>query len=101
MTYNIYRKRHDDPTERMWNNRRDLVVENISRASPDVFGLQEALRTQIDYIHSQLPEYSWYGVGRDDGESAGEHAAIFYRKERFHVDAEGTFWFSIHLTHPP
>ncbi len=94
MTYNIFRKRHDDPTERRWNNRRDLVVENISRVSPDVFGLQEALRTQIDYIHNQLPEYSWYGVGRDDGESAGEHAAIFYRKDRFHVEAEGTFWFS-------
>ncbi|GMR10319.1 MAG: hypothetical protein BMS9Abin28_1140 [Anaerolineae bacterium] len=94
MTYNIFRKRHDDQTERRWNNRRDLVVENIGRVSPDVFGLQEALRIQIDYIQSQLPEYRWYGVGRDNGESAGEHVPIFYRKDRFHVDAEGTFWFS-------
>ncbi|MFV1858279.1 MAG: endonuclease/exonuclease/phosphatase family protein, partial [Anaerolineales bacterium] len=94
MTYNIFRKRHDDPAERRWNNRRDLVVENISRVSPDVFGLQEDLRTQIDYIQSQLPEYGWYGVGRDDGKSAGEHAAIFYLKDRFNIDAEGTFWFS-------
>jgi endonuclease/exonuclease/phosphatase family metal-dependent hydrolase len=34
------------------------------------------------------------GVGRDDGKSAGEHSAIFYKKDRFEVLNNGNFWFS-------
>jgi endonuclease/exonuclease/phosphatase family metal-dependent hydrolase len=38
--------------------------------------------------------YGVIGVGRDDGRTKGEYAAILYRRERFHVAESGTFWFS-------
>jgi endonuclease/exonuclease/phosphatase family metal-dependent hydrolase len=33
-------------------------------------------------------------VGRDDGRTRGEYAAILFRTSRFHVSDAGTFWFS-------
>lgn len=94
MTYNIYHADPDGPNELKWRNRKTTVVQNIESIHPDVFGVQEAGREQIDYLLDMLPDYSWYGVGRDDGYDEGEHAAIFYLKDRFHVDDQGTFWFS-------
>lgn len=41
-----------------------------------------------------LAEYAHVGVGRDDGNSAGEHSAIFYRRARFELLGHGDFWFS-------
>lgn len=34
------------------------------------------------------------GVGRDDGAESGEHAAVFYKKERFEMMDSGNFWLS-------
>ena len=41
-----------------------------------------------------LPEFEFYGVGRDDGKSGGEYAGIFYRKDRFTRTDASTFWLS-------
>ena len=37
---------------------------------------------------------SYIGAGRDDGEDAGEHSAIFYKTSRFDLLDKGNFWFS-------
>lgn len=94
MTYNIYRADPSGPDEWKWRNRKTQVVQNIKMIHPDVFGVQEAGRGQIDYLLDELPDYNWYGVGRDDGDDQGEHAAIFWLKGRFQADSRGTFWFS-------
>jgi endonuclease/exonuclease/phosphatase family metal-dependent hydrolase len=77
-----------------WRNRADLVADVIRTADPDVLGLQEALRFQIDELHEALPGYGEIGVGRDDGRKAGEYAAILYRRDRLQVLDQGTFWLS-------
>jgi endonuclease/exonuclease/phosphatase family metal-dependent hydrolase len=80
--------------ENSWPNRREMVFDLIRRERPDVIGLQEALRFQIDELLKALPEYESFGVGRDDGKSKGEHAAILYRKDRLRLAAGSTFWLS-------
>lgn len=45
-------------------------------------------------MSSVLPEYSFIGVGRDDGKEQGEYSAIFYKRELFDVLDSGTFWLS-------
>jgi endonuclease/exonuclease/phosphatase family metal-dependent hydrolase len=77
-----------------WPNRRELVIGTIRAQAPDVLGLQEALRFQLDELGVALPEYGQLGVGRDDGRAAGEYAAILYRRDRLEVEASGTFWLS-------
>lgn len=91
MSFNI---RFDNPDdgENAWPHRRDWVGELIREHQVDVLGLQEALKSQIDDLQQRLPKYAWYGVGRDDGQEAGEFAPIFYRTDRFELVDKGHFW---------
>jgi endonuclease/exonuclease/phosphatase family metal-dependent hydrolase len=41
-----------------------------------------------------LNGYSYIGVGRDDGKEAGEYSCIFYKKDKFEVIEQSTFWLS-------
>jgi len=66
----------------------------VRDANADLVGLQEALDGQIQELLTALPQYGVVGVGRDDGRTKGEYAAILYRRDRFRVSDAGTFWFS-------
>lgn len=77
-----------------WPLRRAVVADLLRRQAPDVVGLQEALRFQLDELRADLPGYGEAGVGRDDGRTAGEYAAILFRLDRLELRASGTFWFS-------
>ncbi|PKL81567.1 MAG: endonuclease [Ignavibacteriae bacterium HGW-Ignavibacteriae-3] len=93
MTFNIRYGTANDG-ENSWQFRKDNVVSTIKNFKPDILGLQEALKFQLDEMLSQMPEYNSTGVGRDDGKNAGEYSCIFYLKDRFGLDSAGTFWFS-------
>lgn len=93
MTFNIRYGTAADGAN-AWPLRAGLVVATIRDAAPDVLGLQEALRSQLDLLRDSLPAYAQLGVGRDDGKQAGEYAAILYRRDRLAVDTTGTFWLS-------
>ena len=90
MTFNIrYASNQTD-----WNARKAQVIGIIKNNAPDLVGLQEALRMQMNDLEAGLPEYAVLGVGRDDGKTAGEYAAIFYRTSVFTVDTTGNYWLS-------
>ena len=74
--------------------RREMVFELIRKQKPDLIGMQEALRFQIDEILKAVPGLDEVGVGRDDGKAKGEFSVILYRKDRFRLDEHGTFWLS-------
>lgn len=69
------------------------VVKTIETEKPDSLGVQEA---HLDWIEAlgALNEYSYVGVGRDDGAEAGEFSAVFYLKEKYTAEDSGTFWVS-------
>ena len=77
-----------------WPKRRDLVFEMLRKEAPQIVGLQEVLRFQLDELRQALPEFGEVGVGRDDGRQAGEYAAILYDRRRLDVLDDGTFWFA-------
>lgn len=93
MTFNIRYGTAAD-RENSWPQRRELVFGVLRTHAPDVVGLQEALRFQIDEIREALPAYGEIGVGRKDGETEGEYAAILYRQDLLAVAEHGTFWLS-------
>ncbi|MBL7698954.1 MAG: endonuclease/exonuclease/phosphatase family protein [Chitinophagaceae bacterium] len=78
----------------LWTQRLPVVTGLIRFHQFDIFGTQEGVRAQLNDIKKSLPEYDFYGVGRDDGKEAGEHSAIFFRKDRFTVLKNGDFWLS-------
>jgi len=93
MSFNI---RYDNPgdKENGWTNRKEMVAETIRFHKVDIAGLQEALYHQVKDLEKLLPEYGWFGVGRDDGREAGEYTPVFYLKDRFTILHHSTFWLS-------
>ncbi len=92
MTFNIrYNNPGDGPNA--WPHRSDMVADLI-RANADVAGLQEAQLDQIQDLEKRLPEFAWFGVGRNDGKQGGEFCPIFYRRDRFDVLSKETHWLS-------
>tara|TARA_Y100001972_G_C7667339_1_gene337888 strand:+ start:4341 stop:5174 length:834 start_codon:yes stop_codon:yes gene_type:complete len=93
MTYNI---RYANPGDGVnyWENRKEELANQVAFYEPDVFGIQEGLPEQVEYLDEQLDAYSWYGVGRDDGKAKGEFSAVYYKKDKFSVLQKETFWLS-------
>lgn len=92
-TFNI---RYDNPgdTGNLWKDRAPAVSSLIRFHEFDLFGVQEALKNQLDDISTALPEFSRYGVGRNDGKEGGEHSTVFYKKDKFKLLKSGDFWLS-------
>lgn len=95
-TVGTYNLRYDNPRDsgNLWKDRLPRVTALIEFHDFDLLGTQEGLQHQIDAIAKALPNYSYYGIGRDDGVYAGEHSAIFYKKDKFTLIKKGDFWLS-------
>ncbi|WP_331345381.1 endonuclease/exonuclease/phosphatase family protein [Cellvibrio sp. UBA7661] len=77
-----------------WKKRKYLVAHLIKTHNPDVIGLQEAELYQVEDLVEMLDEYSWIGVGRDDGRDKGETTAILFRTARLSLQSQKTLWLS-------
>ncbi len=93
LSYNI-RLAVDSDAPNTWTNRKENVFLLIREAKPDVFGLQEVLKEQLDDLEKAFPEFQRVGVARDDGRDAGEFSPLFFNPEKFILLASGTFWLS-------
>ena len=96
LTVGTFNLRFDNPRDsgNLWVNRAPVVANLIRFHDFDIFGTQEGLKNQLDDVASALPQYAYYGAGRDDGKDKGEHSAIFYKKDRFKILNKGDFWLS-------
>jgi len=93
MSFNIrFGTAHDGRNS--WHFRRPLVSKVLDQYTCDIFGIQEALRFQLNEILSTSSSLEVTGVGREDGFHKGEHTAILYNKSRFELLESATFWFS-------
>jgi len=92
-TFNIrYGTANDGPDR--WELRKPRALAFLESLAPELLGLQEALDFQIEEILAAFPHYRSIGVGREDGVSQGEYAAIIYDSTRLESLESGTFWFS-------
>lgn len=93
LTYNI-RLANADESPNTWTERKENVFSVIKSAHPDVFGLQEVLFEQVTDLQNVFPDFVRVGVGRDDGEQAGEYSPVFYNFKKYLLLSSGTFWLS-------
>lgn len=97
-TYRVasFNIRFDNPRDsgNLWVSRAPVVSNLIRYHDFDIFGVQEALKPQLNDISAALPQYAIYGKGRDDGKDAGEHSSIYYKKDMFRLLKSGDFWLS-------
>lgn len=94
-SYNIrYKNAGDSVKGNIWGKRCQVICDQLNFMSPDIFGTQEVLNSQLNDMLVRLDGYDYIGVGRDDGKTAGEYAAIFYCRDRLRLLEEGHFWLS-------
>ena len=93
ISYNV---RYNNPNDGkdIWENRRSTIVNFIKNEAPDFLGLQEVNHAQLLFLNSNLSNYSFVGVGRDDGKTKGEYSPIFYNNNLFDLIKSDTFWLS-------
>ncbi|MCB0845859.1 MAG: endonuclease/exonuclease/phosphatase family protein [Bacteroidetes bacterium] len=93
MTFNLRLNTPQDG-ENAWPNRKEMVQSMIRFHQADIFGVQEALESQMVDLKQMFPDFQAFGVPRSDDPASGEYSAIFYRKNRFTRTAGETFWLS-------
>lgn len=93
MSYNIKYANENDG-ENSWSKRKGHLAGQLKFYEPHIFGVQEALHTQLEFLKDELKAYEYFGKGRDDGSQKGEFSAIFFKAEKFELLEQGTFWLS-------
>jgi len=93
LSFNI---RYDNPNDGKngWEFRKESVNGLINHYRPQIFGIQEGLYNQNQYLKNNLKNYSFIGVGREDGEKKGEYSPIFFDSTQFKVIKNSIFWLS-------
>ncbi|OLI44927.1 endonuclease/exonuclease/phosphatase family protein [Xanthomonas oryzae] len=92
MSFNV-RVPMDSDGDKRWTVRRTSMVALIKQAHPDVFGTQELVQEQGQYLASHLPAYRWFGKGRR-ADGSDEHMGVFYDSNALSVIESGDFWLS-------
>ena len=93
ISYNI---RYDNPNdgENQWKYRKERVANYIKEIRPDIIGMQEVLDPQLVFLDVSLTEFSFVGVGREDGKTKGEYSPILYNSDSLSLLQTDTFWLS-------
>lgn len=92
MSFNV-RVPVDTDGDKRWSVRRTAMAALVEQAHPDVFGTQELVQEQAQYLAAQLPDYRWFGKGRR-GDDSDEHMGVFYDSRALSVVESGDFWLS-------
>ncbi|WP_106829533.1 endonuclease/exonuclease/phosphatase family protein [Parabacteroides pacaensis] len=94
-TYNLRNANAGDSARgNGWGDRCPVIAQMVQYQDFDIFGTQECFLHQLKDLKAALPGYEYIGAGRDDGKEGGEHAAIFYRTDKFDLIKKGDFWLS-------
>lgn len=75
-----------------WEYRRQHVYEFVKEQQLSIIGFQEVLENQLRDMETNMPEYRFVGVGRDDGKTQGEYSPIAYLNDSYELLDSNTFW---------
>ncbi|MCI1779965.1 MAG: endonuclease/exonuclease/phosphatase family protein [Bacteroidales bacterium] len=94
-TYNIRNENnYDVKNGNGWKQRCPVICNMMKFENVDIFGSQEVLVGQLNDMLADLKDYSYIGVGRDDGREKGEYSPIIYKTSKFELLKHGNFWLS-------
>lgn len=94
MSFNIsYEFNKTKPSE---ITRAERVVEIVRTYQPDTVGFQEANPDWMEYLSEKLGDiYGWVGEHRiGNGKQNDEANPVFYKKSKFELVDNGTYWLS-------
>jgi endonuclease/exonuclease/phosphatase family metal-dependent hydrolase len=98
LTHNIrYATTSPFTGEKPWTDRKDLIINefkyNTLYNDESFICLQEVLNNQVvDIMNGLGPDWTYIGVGRDDGKQKGEYSPLIFRKAVWEVESWRTVW---------
>jgi endonuclease/exonuclease/phosphatase family metal-dependent hydrolase len=101
VTWNVHCGQDEGPPWKRfdWPRRKQPLRMALDQARPDILCVQEATPEQVAFLEEALPGHRRVGVGRD-GESGGEHCAIYFNRQRFAEIGGNTFWLEEPIDQP-
>ncbi|MEC3878163.1 endonuclease/exonuclease/phosphatase family protein [Parapedobacter sp. 10938] len=100
-SYNVRNQNSNDAKQgNGWEQRLPAICNLVQYHNFDIWGAQEVLHGQLEDLLGCLSDYTYVGVGRDDGKTKGEYAPIFWKKDKFELLESGHFWLSEETTYP-
>ena len=94
MSFNVRGSFRDARKKNAWRNRVDLNVATIERCAPDVIGLQEAQRGNLDAYRKRLPRYDHVRGPKYGNTFPHDFNTILFDPERLEPLDSGGFWLS-------
>ena len=76
LSYNIRYENFDDG-KNQWDLRKEALINYLKDKSPGIVGMQEVLHSQLLDLNLSLSEYSFVGIGREDGKKRVSSAQFF------------------------
>lgn len=94
-TYNLLNKnvphaRHFDA----WPIRSSALAEFVNREQIDILATQEVVDEMLNSLTFKLSAFEKESLARSSDSEVGEHATIFFRRDRFERLSGGTAWLS-------
>ena len=77
----------------VWYRRMPRITQIVRDHGFDLFGVQECVDHEAAILDTDLHDFARVGCGRN-ADRTGEAMYIYYRKNRFELLEEGTFWLS-------
>jgi endonuclease/exonuclease/phosphatase family metal-dependent hydrolase len=101
ITWNIHCGQDQGPPWQRfdWPIRKHALRAALDQARPDILCVQEATPEQVAFLEETLPGHCRVGIGRD-GESSGEHCAVYFNRQRFTEIGGNTFWLEEPIDQP-
>src|SRR5215211_458492 len=94
MSFNVRGSSRDARKKNAWRNRAALNVATIESHAPDVIGLQEAQRGNLDVYRKRLPHYAHIHGPRYGNTIPYDFNTILFDPERLEPLDSGGFWLS-------
>ena len=79
MSFNI-RLDHVADSMNNWKYRKDNAAQMIAYYAPDIVGMQEVVKNQLDDLEERLPQYTALGVGVQMEKRKANIAPFFIRQ---------------------
>ena len=92
-SFNVRCRTLRDAGELRWYRRMPRIAEIIRSRGFDLVGVQECVLDEAHILDDELTAFARVGCGRN-ADRGGEAMYIYYRKDRFEVLEDGTFWLS-------
>lgn len=93
MTFNVRGYYFPDGAN-VWEARKELAIATISRAAPDLIGLQEPQTGNLKAFDAALTRYHWTACFEYNNQPPHQWPAIFWDPARLRPYDSGGFWLS-------